>query len=166
MWHVHIKFRDIAGGAPQIRAARTCHLDAIEQTHAAIHLQAKVGDASGGDGFENIYQRMADVVGQLQRRCVLPVGGNSLEAERRKLALVFIGKREVELRRLVRPAMAQNGSRLTRIVVAVVKKENNLAADFLLQPPGGLDFGDEKPFWKKPARLLAKADDRRVAHEK
>jgi hypothetical protein len=43
-------------------------------------------------------------------------------------------------------------------------KKDNLAADLRLQPPGGLDFGEEEPFRKKSARLLAKADDGRGAH--
>jgi len=41
-----------------------------------------------------------------------------------------------------------------------VAEEENLAADFLLQPPGGLDFGKQVALREKPARLLAKANDR------
>ena len=34
--------------------------------------------------------------------------------------------------------------RFARVVVAVVVEENNLAADFRLQPPGRLDFGEQE----------------------
>ena len=105
-----------------------------------------------------------DIIRQLQRRLVLPAGGNFFEMQRRKFALNSVFKSEVQLRRLVGFAVAENGPRFARIVVAVVKKENDFAADFRLQPPGRLDFGDEKPFREKPAWLLAKTNDRRVVH--
>jgi len=49
-------------------------------------------------------------------------------------------------------------------MIAVVVEENNLAADLALQPSGGLKLGKQKPLRKKPARLLAKADNGCVAH--
>ena len=39
-------------------------------------------------------------------------------------------------------------------------KEDNFAADIGLEPVRGLNLGDGKPFWEKPAGLLAETDDR------
>ena len=61
--------------------------------------------------------------------------------------------------------MAQNGLRFSRVVVAVMAEENDFAADFLLQPPGRLDFGEQEPSREKPARLLAETDYRCRTHE-
>ena len=162
--HIHKKIGNLAGGAAKFRIARTRHADAVKQAHAAIHLQAKVGDVGGGNCFEKVNQRVADVIGQLQRGLFLPAGGNFFEMQRREFALDFVFESKIEVRRLVGFAMAQNGFRFARIVVAVVKEENNFAADFFLQPPRGLDFGNEKSFRKKSARLLAKTDDGCAAH--
>ena len=54
--------------------------------------------------------------------------------------------------------------RLARVVVAVVAEEDDLAADLRLQPPRGLDLGDEEAPREEAARLLAEADDGLVAH--
>jgi hypothetical protein len=56
--------------------------------------------------------------------------------------------------------MTQDGVCLPRIVVAVVAEENDFAANLALQPPGRLDFGKQVALRKKPARLLAKTNDR------
>ena len=82
--------------------------------------------------------------------------------KRRKLALDFVFEGEIEGRRFVGLAMTQHGFRFARIVVAVVIKENDFAADFALQPPRGLDFGKQKAFREKPAGLLAKTNDGEV----
>jgi hypothetical protein len=60
--------------------------------------------------------------------------------------------------------MTQGGSGFARIVVAIVAEEDNLAANFLLQSPGGLDFRDKVTSREEPARLLAEADDRFGIH--
>jgi hypothetical protein len=41
-----------------------------------------------------------------------------------------------------------------------VVKENDFAPQFGLEPARGVNFGDEKPLWKKTARLLTKANQR------
>ena len=61
--------------------------------------------------------------------------------------------------------MAQDGLGFARVVVAVVAEEDDFAAEFRLQSPGRLDFGDQEPFREKPARLLAETDDRRGSHD-
>ena len=55
----------------------------------------------------------------------------------------------------------QDRYRLARIMIAVVKEKYNFAADFPLKLSGRYNFGIEKSFWKKTARLLSKTDDRR-----
>ena len=104
-------------------------------------------------------QPALDVIGQLERGPAMPVGGNALEIERREFALQLVLEGEIELRRLAGLAMAQDGLGFARIVVAVVVEEDDLAADLRLQPPGGLDFGDQEPLREEPARLLAETDD-------
>jgi hypothetical protein len=59
-------------------------------------------------------------------------------------------------------AISQRGNRFSRIVIAVVQKENDLATNFLLEPACARDLGVKKSFWKKTARLLAETDDRRT----
>ena len=102
---------------------------------------------------------MTDVIRQLERGFVLPAGGNLLEVLRRKFPLDPVFEGEVELGRLIGFAMAQDGLRLARVVVAVVAEINDFAADFRLQPPGRLDFGNQEPPREKPARLLAETND-------
>ena len=87
-----------------------------------------------------------------------------LRIQRREFPLELVLEGEIELRRLAGLAMAQDGLRFARVVVAVVIEEDDFAADFRLQPAGGQDFGEEKPLREEPARLLAETDDRRGAH--
>jgi hypothetical protein len=44
-------------------------------------------------------------------------------------------------------------------MIAVMKEEDDLAANLLLQPARGRDLGVEKSFRKKAARLLPETDD-------
>ena len=108
--------------------------------------------------------RPLHVVRELEQRPGLPVRGDALRVERRELPLELAGDREVQLRRLAGLAMAQDRPRLARIVVAVVAEEDDSPADLRLQPPGGLDLGDEEPPREKAAGLLAESDDRLRAH--
>ena len=49
-------------------------------------------------------------------------------------------------------------------MIAVVKKEDDLATNLFLQPARSRDFGVEESLRKKAARLLTEADDR-LAHD-
>ena len=104
----------------------------------------------------------SDVVRQLSRGFRLPFRQDSFRVKWRELLLDLV--RELEIQRIFASGMAftKDGNGLARIVIAVVKKEDDLAADFLLQPSRAGDFGVEKSFRKKSARLLAETDDRRT----
>jgi hypothetical protein len=82
-----------------------------------------------------------------------------LQIEGRIFALQLVFEGEIDFKRLVGFAMAQEGSGFARIVIAVVIEEDNLTADFGLEPLRRPDFGGEKPFRKESARLLTEADD-------
>jgi hypothetical protein len=74
------------------------------------------------------------------RRFSVPILGSLFEIERRKLALNGILQSEVQLHRLIRLRMAQNGSGFPRVMITVVKEENNLTSNFTSQASGGLNF--------------------------
>src|SRR5688572_9250369 len=56
--------------------------------------------------------------------------------------------------------MAQDCSRLARIMIAVVAEINHAPADLHLQASRGAQLGHEEPPREEPARLLAECDDR------
>jgi hypothetical protein len=93
----------------------------------------------------------------------LPLGQDSLRIQWRKLLLNLI--RELEIQGIFAPGvpLVQNCNRLAAIVIAVMKEEHDLAANFSLQPARGRDLGVEKSLRKKAARLLPETDDR-LAH--
>ena len=138
--NVHKKIRDVASRSTKIRGTRTHDANIIEQAHLTIDLQTEVCDVRGGRYLEKFEQTMTDVIWQLTCGFLLPAVGNFFEIERRKFALNTIFKGEVKLRRLIGFAMAQDGPRFARIVIAVVEEENNLTTDFPLQPSPGPDF--------------------------
>src|SRR5205814_6758080 len=103
-----------------------------------------------------------DVARQLPRGFRLPVGDQALRVQRGELFLNLVGELEIERVFAAGVTFAQHRGRLSGIVVAVVKKENDLAADFALKPASGDNFCEKKSFRKKAARLLTEADDRRA----
>ena len=104
-------------------------------------------------------QRAAHEGRQLAGGVVAPAGGHALQEERREFALQLVLEGEIEPARRAGLAVAQDGLRLARIVVAVVAEEDDLAAELRLQPPRGPDLGEEEPAGKEAARLLAETDD-------
>lgn len=76
----------------------------------------------------------------------------------------FVFEREVKPGRFLGLAMMQEGPGFARIMVAVVVEENDLAAEFRLEPPRRADFRHQEAAWEKAAGLLAEADDRGGAH--
>src|ERR1700756_4467000 len=134
MRNVHKKIRDYTSRLTKIRGARTDDTNTIEQAHMMIHLQTEVRDVRGGRYLENLDQTITDVIWQLTRGFFLPAVGNLFEIKRRKSALNIIFKSKVKLRRFIGFTVAQDSSRFTRIVIAVVEEVNNLTTDFTLQP--------------------------------
>ncbi len=121
---------------------------------------AKLGDAGSLDRFEMIDQLGFDVVRELARKLRLPFRQDPLGIQRRKLFLDLV--RELEIQGVLTSGvpLAQDGDRLTAIMIAVVKKEDDLAANLLLEPARGQDLGVKKSLREKTARLLTETDDR------
>src|ERR1035437_445955 len=163
--NIHEKFRHVTSCPADGRVARTYHADSLKQTHAAIHLKTEIGDEGGRDFLKNIDQGMTDVIRQLEQRFVLPARGNVFEVKRGKFPLNPVFKGEVELGRFIGLAMAQNGLRFTRVMVAVVAKKDDFAAGLRLQAPGRLAFCKKETSREQPARLLAETNDWRGGHD-
>src|ERR1700722_8868676 len=75
------------------------------------------------------------------------------------LPLNLVLETEVELKWFVRFAVAKDGPRFSRVMVAIVKEEHNGAPDLQLQPPRRLDLRNQEALRIEPARLLPEADD-------
>ena len=58
--------------------------------------------------------------------------------------------------------ISQNGTCLTRVVIAVVKEKNDFSADLLLQAPSRRNFSEQESLGKKSARLLAETNNRMI----
>src|SRR6266481_4392498 len=54
----------------------------------------------------------------------------------------------------------QNGNRLARVVVAIVKEKDDFSTDLVLEPPRRQNLSDQEPLGKKSARLLAETNNR------
>src|SRR5712691_4213264 len=162
--HVHEEALDIARAAPNLRIARAHDVDAIEQAHAAVHLETEVGHRVRRGLAEEIDDGMVRVVRELRERPRMPIGRDALGVERRELALELAGDREVEMRGPTGRTMAQDGACLAWIVVAVVAEVHDAPADLRLQAPRGPDLGHEEPPREEAAGLLAERDDRLRAH--
>ena len=111
-----------------------------------------------------IDQLWGNVVRQLARQLRLPFRQDALGIQRRKLLLNLVRELEIESILTSGVPFAQDRVRLAAIMIAVVKKENDLAANLFLQPARGRDLRIKKSFRKKSARLLSEADDR-LAHD-
>ena len=56
--------------------------------------------------------------------------------------------------------ISQNGSRLARVMITVVKEKDDFSANFLLETSGGQNLSEQKSLGKKSARLLAETNNR------
>jgi hypothetical protein len=101
---------------------------------------------------------MPDVVCQLAQRFLDPFRRNALCIKRGELSLSLIFEGEIELRGLVSGPMPQYCARFARVVVTVMVEKYNLSANTFLQPPGRIDFSNQKTLGKKSAGLLAKTN--------
>ena len=57
-------------------------------------------------------------------------------------------------------AIAQNSTRLARVMIAVMTKKDHFPADLLLQAASRHNFSVQESLWKKSTRLLAETDNR------
>ena len=135
-------------------------LDAIEQTHALIHLETEIRDVVRVGLFEMLHQGSGHALRQLAGDFLLPLWQHLFREERRELLLQLVGKLKIEAPQLP-VEIAQDGYSLPRVVIAIVIEENDFASDFSLQPARGLDFCVEEAARENPARLLAEANDGR-----
>ena len=71
--HIDKKFRNVARRSSQRRIAGAHDANAFEQTHPAIRLEAKIRDVRRGSFFENIDQRVINIVWQLEHGPGLPI---------------------------------------------------------------------------------------------
>jgi hypothetical protein len=100
----------------------------------------------------------------LARSFLLPFRKDALGIQRRKLLLDPIFKLKVQGYFLVGVLVSQNGNRLARIVIAVVKEKDDFSTNFFLETPGCRDLSEQKSLRKKSARLLAETNNR-VIHD-
>jgi hypothetical protein len=61
---------------------------------------------------------------------------------------------------LIAVLVSQNGNRLARVVIAIVKEKDDFSPDFLLKTPSRRDLSEQKSLRKKSARLLAETNNR------
>ena len=59
-------------------------------------------------------------------------------------------------------SFSQDRYRLARIMIAVVKEEDDFSADLLLQAPSRRNFSEQESLGKKSARLLAETNNRMI----
>src|SRR6185312_2689976 len=114
-------------------------------------LQAEIGDISQWNLSELFGPPLVDVRRQLDRCFVAPFGQHPLEKQRGILALEFVFLGEIDLERLAKLSVPQDGLGFARIVVAVVVEKDDSSADLGLQFAGGGELGVEKPPRKNPA---------------
>src|SRR5688572_13411082 len=158
--HVDKIVVDRRSALPEFRIARSLHADSLEQAHALIHVAAEISGVGSGDGFEMLDEIRGDVVRQLPRQLRLPVRRNAFGKQRRELLLDLVLELEVQRFLLSRMPLAQFRRCFPRIVIAVVKEENDLPADLLLKPVRRGHLGVKKTLGEKTARLLTETDDR------
>jgi hypothetical protein len=61
---------------------------------------------------------------------------------------------------LVAVSVSQNGRRLARVMVTVMKEKNDFSANLLLKTPGCQNLSEQESLGKKSARLLAETNNR------
>jgi hypothetical protein len=162
--HVNIKIRDFASRAPQSRIARPGQLNSLQQSHSPVHFEAEVGNIRRLCLFEGLDPPRINIAVKLMRRPGLPFRQHALEKKRREFALDLVDETKIQRKLRIQLPMPQNRPRFPRIVVAVMAKENDLAADFRLNPPRRLKFREKVATRKKPARLLSETDDGSGVH--
>ena len=79
-------------------------------------------------------QRGPDIIRKLARSFLLPFRQDALGVQRRKLLLDPILELKVQSYFPVAVLLSQNRSRLTRVMITVVKEKDDFSADLFLEP--------------------------------
>ncbi len=106
------------------------------------------------------HQIPRDITWKLARSFLLPFWNDTFDIERRKLLLDAILELKIQGHFLIAMLVSQNGNRLARVMITVVKEEDDVSADFVLETSSRQNLSEQKSLGKKPARLLAETDDR------
>ena len=61
---------------------------------------------------------------------------------------------------LVAVSISQNGNRLARVMVTVMKEKNDFSPNLLLKTPGRQNLSEQESLGKKTARLLTETNNR------
>jgi len=96
----------------------------------------------------------------LARSFLLPFWNDTFDIERRKLLLDAILELKIQGHFLIAMLVSQNGNRLARVMITVVKEEDDVSADFVLETSSRQNFSEQESLRKKSARLLAETDNR------
>jgi hypothetical protein len=96
----------------------------------------------------------------LARSFLLPFWNNTFGVQRRELLLDPILELKVQGYFLVAVSVSQNGNRLPRVMITVVKEKNDFSSDLLLKTPGRENFSEQESLGKKSARLLTETNNR------
>jgi hypothetical protein len=92
----------------------------------------------------------------------MPFGNDAFRVERRKLFLNSVFELKIQCCFPVAVLVAQNGTRLARVMIAVVTKKDDFSADLLLQAASRRNFSEQESLGKKSTRLLAETNNRMV----
>src|SRR6059036_1238791 len=105
-------------------------------------------------------QRSLNIVWKLARSFLLPFWKNTFGVDGRELLLDPIFELKVQGYFLVVVSVSQNGRRLARVMIAVVKEKHDFSPNLLLKTPGRQNFSEQESLGKKSARLLAETNNR------
>src|SRR5262249_38889526 len=162
--YVHVEVLYVARAATYLRIARGHHVQALQQSHPAVHLEAKVRHRLRRRPAKQVDDGPVHVVRELRERPGVPVGVDALGVERGEFALELADHGEVQVRRLTRRSMAQDRASLAGVVVAVVAEIHHPPTDLGLQPSRRSDLRHQEATREEAAGLLAERDDRLSAH--
>jgi hypothetical protein len=92
----------------------------------------------------------------------MPFGNDAFGVKGRKLFLNSVFELKIQRCFPVAVLVAQNGTRLARVMIAVVTEEDDFSTDLLLQSASCRNFSEQESLGKKSARLLAETNNRMV----
>ena len=100
------------------------------QAHAAVHVEAEIGDERGAGLAESVDEFGGDVIGEGVGGVAMPERRDAFEGERGVFTLHFVFEFEVQCVGLARLAVAEDCAGFARVVVGVMEEEDDFSADF------------------------------------